>query len=120
MSFSHYVTFPNVLTFRQILSLFLTIPLSVQNYCLLGENHFLSTLSEKFQVTLTDKVLESDQGTALKAACIEFHLIHLACLRHLLVSLKYNHASYLIRLLLRAITHTLPAIFDKQTIGSSR
>ena len=64
----------------------------------------LQTFEQQVGVSLHNKVIESDQGSALKAAIAEFKMLHLACLRHLLVSLKYNFALYHIGLLLRAVS----------------
>jgi hypothetical protein len=38
--------------------------------------------------------VESDQGSALKAICNKYQNTHLACIRHLLVSLKQHHFSF--------------------------
>ena len=45
-------------------------------------------------IDLSHFVIQSDQGSALKAICEEKNVVHLACLRHLLVSLKFNEFSY--------------------------
>ena len=64
----------------------------------------LQKLSTHLNYEFTQKILESDQGTALKAACDDFKMVHLACLRHLLVSLKFSEFSYGIGILLRAVS----------------
>lgn len=59
----------------------------------LYERHF-KAFSEKTGIKLGSYVIESDQGSALKAICDENFAVHLACLRHLLVSLHYSPYSY--------------------------
>ena len=64
----------------------------------------LTTMKDKLDLEFKGKVIESDQGSALKAVAKEFEMIHLACLRHLLVSLKYNEHTYLLSMLIKATT----------------
>ena len=64
----------------------------------------LETLQDKLEIRLKDMVIESDQGSALRAICKELEMIHLACMRHLLVSLKYNDATYLISTIIKCAT----------------
>jgi hypothetical protein len=45
-------------------------------------------------IKLNQFVIESDQGSALNAICSEKGMTHLACLRHLLASLKTKMYSY--------------------------
>lgn len=48
----------------------------------------LSTVEEQLDIDFAGKIMDSDQGKPLLAVCEEFHMIHLACLKHLLTSLK--------------------------------
>ena len=48
---------------------------------------------QKLGIDLSIYILESDQGVALKSICIERGIKHLACNRHLLVSIKYSRYS---------------------------
>jgi hypothetical protein len=48
---------------------------------------FYTTLMELFRFDLSTFTVESDQGSALRAICKKYQNPHLACLRHLLVSL---------------------------------
>ena len=64
----------------------------------------LVKFQESTGVDLRAKIIESDQGTALKAAIKEFDMIHLACLRHLLVSLQYNEYSFIVSQLVSCTT----------------
>ena len=61
-------------------------------------------MSRQLDYSFVGSVIESDQGTALKAAISDAGMIHLACLRHLLVSLKFNEYSFLISKLVKAAT----------------
>ena len=53
-----------------------------------------SFFKSKLNIDLSNYIIESDQGSALKSVCSDNSCIHLACLRHLLVSLKYDEFSY--------------------------
>ena len=64
----------------------------------------LKTISDKFQYNFDRKVLLSDQGSALKATAESFKMIHLLCLRHLLVSIKFNIISYPLGIFLRSVS----------------
>ena len=66
----------------------------------------LREISRRYSYSFESKVLESDQGSALKSVADEFKMKHLACLRHLLVSLKYNEVSYLVGIILRTVSDT--------------
>ena len=55
---------------------------------------FINEFHEKLGIDLKQYAVESDQGTALKSVCDTFHEIHLACLRHFLVSLGNRTFSY--------------------------
>ena len=55
---------------------------------------FIKEFNERLNIDLKQYVVESDQGTALKAVCDTFQKIHLACLRHFLVSLGSHPFSY--------------------------
>lgn len=66
----------------------------------LYERHF-KAFSEQCGIELSKFVIESDQGSALKAVCDDNFAEHLACLRHLLVSLKYSQYSYVVGELLK-------------------
>ena len=59
----------------------------------LYEKHF-EAFSQQTGINLARFVIESDQGSALKAICDEKSITHLACLRHFLVSLHYSAYSY--------------------------
>jgi hypothetical protein len=48
---------------------------------------FYTTLKNLFDIDLPTFLIESDQGSALRALCVKYRSHHLACLRHLLVSL---------------------------------
>ena len=65
--------------------------------------NLLKAISQITGFDFHNKVFESDQGSALKAICDEYNITHLKCLRHLLVSLKYNEFSYQIGILLRGL-----------------
>ena len=65
-------------------------------------NNILQTVSLQTNYSFEGKVIESDQGSALRSSIKEFKMLHLACLRHLLVSLKMNEPSFIIGHLLRA------------------
>ena len=67
-------------------------------------NELFSTISEQTSIVFPGKVIESDQGTALKAAIGDLSMMHLACFRHLLVNLKFNPYSYLIDKIVRCTT----------------
>ena len=66
----------------------------------LYERHF-KAFSEQCGIDLSKFVIESDQGSALKAVCDDNFAEHLACLRHLLVSLRYSPYSYAVGELLK-------------------
>ena len=55
----------------------------------------LNTFQQTVDYNIRGKVILSDQGSALKSAISELKMIHLACLRHLLVALKFNRVTYL-------------------------
>ena len=55
--------------------------------------HF-QAFAEQMGIDLSKLVIESDQGSALEAICNEKFAMHLACLRHLLVSLRFSAFSY--------------------------
>ena len=59
----------------------------------LYERHF-KAYSAQTGIDISKFVIESDQGTALKAVCDDKNITHLACMRHLLVSLKFSIYSY--------------------------
>ena len=65
-------------------------------------SELLKTVSEEVEYDFTRKVIESDQGTALKSAIAEYSMIHIACLRHLLVSLKFNQFTFLLNKFIKA------------------
>lgn len=48
----------------------------------------LKTVSEQLKINFQGKVFESDQGSALKAICSSYKIVHLKCLRHLIHSFK--------------------------------
>jgi hypothetical protein len=50
-------------------------------------NTFYLRFRSLFNLDLSTYILESDQGSAFHAICSKYHNRHLACLRHLLVSL---------------------------------
>lgn len=62
----------------------------------LYEKHF-AAFEEQTGINLAKFTIESDQGSALKSICEEKFVTHLACLRHLLVSLHYSAYSYAIK-----------------------
>ena len=62
----------------------------------------LGTIHDQLNYSFEQKIIESDQGSALKSAINEYRMIHLACLRHLLVSLKFNESSEIIGELIKA------------------
>ena len=64
----------------------------------------LEQVQKKLEIDFTGRVIESDQGSALKAVAKEFGIVHLACLRHFLVSLRYNEHSYLLSTLIKCAT----------------
>ena len=53
-----------------------------------------SFFKSKLDIDLSVYVIESDQGSALRAVCEDHGNEHLACLRHLLVSLKNDEYGY--------------------------
>ena len=59
----------------------------------LYEQHF-SAFAAQTGIKLSKFAIESDQGSALKAVCQGNCSVHLACLRHLLVSLRFSAFSY--------------------------
>lgn len=61
----------------------------------------LKTVEKKLNISFQNKTLESDQGKALQAVCQAFNMKHLACLRHLLCSLKKYDYFYEISFLLK-------------------
>ena len=65
---------------------------------------FLTYIQTQLDFNFKGRIIESDQGSALKAVAKEFEMINLACLRHLLVSLKYNEHTYLLSTLIRCTT----------------
>jgi hypothetical protein len=48
---------------------------------------FCTTLKSLLDIDLLTFIIESDQGSVLRAICAKYRNCHLACLRHLLVSL---------------------------------
>lgn len=64
-------------------------------------NRHFKAFKEKAAIDISKLVIESDQGSALTAICDEYHVTHIACLRHLLVSLKFSPYSYAIGKLIR-------------------
>ena len=70
---------------------------------ILYERHFQSFAAQT-SIDLSKFVLESDQGSALIAICEDHHMTHVACLRHLLVSLRFSAHSYAIGKILRCTT----------------
>ena len=64
----------------------------------------LQAIQTQLDIQLKNKVIESDQGSALKALAKELEIINIAYLRHLLVSLKYNEHTYLLSNLIKATT----------------
>lgn len=58
--------------------------------------HF-DTFKKILNIDLTSYKFLSDQGTALIAVFNDLHIKHMACLRHLLVSLKISKYSYAIK-----------------------
>ena len=66
----------------------------------------IETMQQQFEIDIKGNVLESDQGSALKAAAQHFGVKHIMCLRHLLVSLKFSQDYYLISLLIKCTSIT--------------
>ena len=56
--------------------------------------NLLITVQEQLNIDFAGKIMESDQGKSLLTVCEEFHMIHLACFKHLLNSLKNFDFSY--------------------------
>ena len=56
-------------------------------------NNFVEIFSSEFGINLKQFIIESDQGSALKAVCDEFKG-QIACLSHFLVSLKSTLFSF--------------------------
>ena len=48
----------------------------------------------KLDIDLSQYIIESDQGSALRSVCEHYGNEHLACLRHLLVSLRYDEFGF--------------------------
>jgi hypothetical protein len=48
------------------------------------------TLKSLFDIDLSTFIIESHQGSVLHAICVKYYNRHLACLRHLLVSLCHG------------------------------
>jgi hypothetical protein len=67
-------------------------------------NKHFNALNKLLHIDISKFVMESDQGSALAAFCREHSMVHLACLRHLLVSLKRSEFSYIAWHLLKAET----------------
>ena len=65
----------------------------------------LKTVSEKLHISFERKILESDQGSALKSICTSFNFKHLACLCHFLYGLKKLNYFYQIKYLLRVTSN---------------
>ena len=53
-----------------------------------------SFFKSKLDIDISTYIFESDQGSALRSVCAENSSTHLACLRHLLVTLKYDEFGY--------------------------
>lgn len=53
-----------------------------------------SFFNSKLDIDLSEYVFESDQGSSLRGVCADNNCAHLACLRHLLVSLKCDEFGY--------------------------
>ena len=69
-------------------------------------NLHINTFKEKFDIDLCRYVIESDQRTAIEGVCKERNIEHIYCLRHFLVSLKYNEFSYAVGILLKCVSKT--------------
>jgi len=74
----------------------------------LYERHF-KAFADMTGIDVSKFVILSDQGSALKAICDEKFAIHLACLRHLLVSLRFSNYSYAVGELLKCAS-----LFDSE------
>jgi len=57
-------------------------------------DHHFQAFKEQTGIDLSKFIIESDQGSALTAICNEKSITHIACFRHLLVSLRFSHYSY--------------------------
>ena len=94
----------------------------------LYERHF-TAFATKTGIDLSKIVIESDQGSALKAICDEKGINHLACIRHLLVSLRFSSYSFAATKLIKAeseidlnnykaeFSKTFAAIEDEQELN---
>jgi hypothetical protein len=67
-------------------------------------NTFYLTFRSLLSLALSPYILESDQGSALRAICSKYHNRHLTCLRHLLVSLGRKSLAWEIGNLVRCQT----------------
>lgn len=61
----------------------------------------LDTIEEKLNINFTNKILESDEGSALKAICSNYSIIKLSCLHHYLEKLKKYDYYYEIKEILK-------------------
>ena len=61
----------------------------------------LDTVEEELNINFTNKILESDEGSALKAICSDYSIIKLSCLRHYLEKLKKYDYYYEIKEILK-------------------
>jgi hypothetical protein len=68
-------------------------------------NRHQDALKKHLGIDLNGFTIESDQGSALQAFTVEHAMTHLACLRHLLVSLRFSQYSYFAGILLKAVSH---------------
>jgi hypothetical protein len=67
---------------------------------------FYTILRELFGFDLSTYIIESDQGSALRAICRKYQNSHLACLRHLLVALGRGPFAFEIGNLVRCRSQT--------------
>lgn len=65
-------------------------------------NMFIDKFNSVLGINLRQYIVESDQGSALRAVCDKFDQIHLACLRHFKVALKTYKFSLQISYLISA------------------
>jgi hypothetical protein len=75
-----------------------------------------TTFAELFAIDLRQYVVESDQGSALRALCARNGQTQLICLRHFLVSLKFKEFNVLVGNLVKCRTEsefeTLKALYE--------
>lgn len=69
-------------------------------------NLHIDTFKSILDIDLCSYVIESDQGTAIESVCKERNIEHIYCLRHFLVSLKYNEFSHAVGILLKCVSET--------------